>query len=490
VVKWLSIPLVFPLLLALYYGERLLPLLLPIVITVIVGLALERLDPDPELGPAETFLMVGSTWLLVAVMGALPYVIAGNGTVAHPVNALFESMSGFTTTGATVLDEISFERHSRSVLMWRQLTQWLGGMGIIVLGVAILSQLAVGGMQVMETEAPGLRVKKLTPHIAETARILWGLYAGITVGYMALLYGLHLLGYAPNMDLYNAIAHGFTTLSTGGFSPEARSIEAFSPVVQWAMIPFMIVAGTNFALLWHAVDGDPGQLLTNVEFKSYIGVIIGFCGMVTVLLFTGVGVVDPGDVSRYPTIAFRWGLFQVVSLLTTTGYASADFNTWTPTAQYVLFLAMFIGGMAGSTSGCIKLLRWLVIVKSIRRELVTAVHPEVVRPVRVAGEVIDEDAIRGVYVFTVIYFVLFFVATLFVIEDTARAGLALGGFESLSATAATLGNIGPGFGIVGPMENYEPFPDSTKLLMVFLMWVGRLEIVPVLALFVPSFWRE
>jgi trk system potassium uptake protein TrkH len=322
-----------------------------------------------------------------------------------------------------------------------------------------------------------------------TARILWGLYAGITLGYMVVLYGLYLLGFAPNMNLYNAIAHGFTTLSTGGFSPEAQSIEAFSPVVQWVMIPFMIVAGTNFALLWHAVSGDLSQLWMNVEFKSYIGAILGFCGLVTILLFTGVGIITPGDISGYAAVAFRQGLFQVVSILTTTGYASADFNNWTATAQYVLFLTMFIGGMAGSTAGCIKLFRWLIIFKSMKRELVTAIHPEVIQPVRIAGEVIDEDAIRGVYVFTLIYFVLFFAATLFIIEDSARAGLSLGGFESLSATAATLGNIGPGFGIVGPMESYEPFPATTKLLMVFLMWVGRLEIVPVLALFTPSFWR-
>ena len=372
VLKWLAAPLSFPLLIAIYYAEPVIPFLVPIVFSLIAGESLARAGTTARLGPREAFLMVAVTWFVVPLVSAIPFVLAGTGSVAHPVNALFESMSGVTTTGATVL--LDFEIHSRSILMWRQLTQWLGGMGIIVLGVAIFSQLAVGGMQVMEAEAPGLRVEKLSPHIRETARILWGLYAGITLGYIALLYGLYLLGFAPNMDLYNAVAHGFTTLSTGGFSPEARSIEAFSPLVQWVMIPFMIIAGTNFALLWHTSSGDLSRLWINAEFKSYIGVILGFCGLVAILLFTGVGggSVDPG----YIIVAFRQGLFQVVSILTTTGYASADFNNWTATAQYVLFLAMFIGGMAGSTAGGIKLFRWLIISKSIKRELVTLSTPK------------------------------------------------------------------------------------------------------------------
>ncbi|KYH27696.1 potassium transporter [Halalkalicoccus paucihalophilus] len=488
--KWLSVPLSFPLLIALYYGDPLAPFLGFIAVAVALGTGLGRLETNPDIGAREAFLLVTLGWVTVAIVGAVPYVIAGNGTIAHPINALFESMSGFTTTGATVLADISFETHSRSVLMWRQLTQWIGGMGIIVLGVAILSQLSVGGIQLMEAEAPGPSVQKLTPTIARTARILWGIYLTVTVGYVGLLYGLHLVGLAPNMDLYNAIAHGFTTLSTGGFSPEARSIEAFSPAVQWLVIPFMVVAGTNFALVWQASQSGLRPFRESTEFRTYLGVIAGFGGLITVLLVTGAGVdtaellIEDGD------DAVRHALFQIVSILTTTGFASLDFNFWTPSAQFLLFVGMFIGGMSGSTAGGVKIIRWIVIIKSARRELFTAVHPEAVRPVRIGGQVIDERAIRGIYAYTLLYVVLFFAGTLFVLEDAVRVGIDIRSFEAMSATAATLGNIGPGFGTAGPMATYETFPDSTKLVMVLLMWIGRLEILPVLAVFTPAFWRR
>jgi trk system potassium uptake protein TrkH len=270
ILKWLSVPLLFPLFLGLYYGADVLTFLVTIGITLLAGIALEQLEGEPTLGPREAFLMVALAWLLISMIGALPYIIAGNDTVAQPVNALFESMSGFTTTGATVMGDISFETHSHAILMWRQMTQWLGGMGIIVLAVAILSKLAVGGTQLMEAEAPGPSIEKLTPTITQTARILWELYFAVTVGCMLVFYSLYLAGFAPNMTLYNAIAHGFTTMPTGGFSTEARSIEAFSPAIQWAMSPFMLIAGTNFALLWHVTqDRSLKTLLQNSEFRFY-----------------------------------------------------------------------------------------------------------------------------------------------------------------------------------------------------------------------------
>ncbi|WP_440007685.1 TrkH family potassium uptake protein [Halomicrococcus sp. SG-WS-1] len=518
VLKWLAVPLVFPLLVGLYYGEGVVTFLVTIAVTATVGWLLERLDPDPDMGAREGFLMVALTWLAVSIVGSLPYLVAGNGllvvetfpylvvesgpsTLSTPVNALFESMSGFTTTGATVMGDISFETHSRAVMMWRQQTQWLGGMGIVVLAVAILPELSVGGAQLMDTEAPGPGIQKLTPRIAETARALWRAYLGITALEMLLLYGLHVAGgvlgtpLAPEMTLYNAVAHGFTTMATGGFSPEARSIEAFSAVVQWVIIPFMVAAGTNFALFWHALNGEPRRFLEDAEFRFYVGVLGVLSAVLTVLLFVGPGIATTpeqvGPVAGNFESAARHAIFQVVSIITTTGYASMDFNTWSAGAQYLLLVGMFVGGSAGSTGGAIKIVRWYVILKSLKRELFTTVHPEAVRPVRIGGRAVDERALRGIYVFTLLYLVIFFVATFLVFVDAERAGgPALNLLESMSAVAATLGNVGPGFQLVGPMNSYLPFPPTTKLLMVALMWIGRLEILPVLVLLTPAYWRS
>ncbi|WP_327052948.1 TrkH family potassium uptake protein [Halomicrococcus gelatinilyticus] len=518
VLKWLAVPLLFPLVVGAYYGEGIGTFVATIGVTVAVGLSLERLDPDPDIGAREGFLMVALTWFAVSVVGAVPYVVAGNdvalvngapflavesgpSTLANPVNALFESMSGFTTTGATVLGDISFEHHSRAMMMWRQQTQWLGGMGIVVLAVAILPELSVGGAQLIDTEAPGPGIQKLTPRIAETARALWRAYLGITALEIVLLFGLHLLGgalgtpLAPRMTFYNAVAHGFTTMATGGFSPEARSIEAFSALVQWVIVPFMVAAGTNFALFWHVLNGESEHLFRDAEFRFYVGVLGVLSAILTVLLFVGTGIATtPGNVGPIPgnlESAARHATFQIASIVTTTGYASMDFNTWSPSAQYLLLAAMFIGGSAGSTGGAIKIVRWLVILKSLKRELFTTVHPEAVRPVRLGGRALDERALRGIYVFTLLYVVIFFVATFLVFLDAERAGgPALNLFESMSAVAATLGNVGPGFQLVGPMNNYLPFPATSKLLMVVLMWIGRLEILPVLVLLTPAYWRS
>ncbi|WP_433624978.1 TrkH family potassium uptake protein [Halomicrococcus sp. NG-SE-24] len=518
VLKWLAVPLVFPLLVGLYYGEGVVTFLVTIAVTATVGWLLERLDPDPDMGAREGFLMVALTWLAVSLVGSLPYLVAGNGllvvetfpylvvesgpsTLSAPVNALFESMSGFTTTGATVMGDISFDTHSRAVMMWRQQTQWLGGMGIVVLAVAILPELSVGGAQLMDAEAPGPGIQKLTPRIAETARALWRAYLGITALEMLLLYGLHVTGgvlgtpLAPEMTLYNAVAHGFTTMATGGFSPEARSIEAFSAVVQWVIVPFMVAAGTNFALFWHALNGEPRRFLEDAEFRFYVGVLGVLSAVLTVLLFVGPGIATTpeqvGPVAGNVESAARHAIFQVVSIITTTGYASMDFNTWSAGAQYLLLVGMFVGGSAGSTGGAIKIVRWYVILKSLKRELFTTIHPEAVRPVRIGGRAVDERALRGIYVFTLLYLVIFFVAAFLVFVDAERAGgPALNLLESMSAVAATLGNVGPGFQLVGPMNSYLPFPPTTKLLMVALMWIGRLEILPVLVLLTPAYWRS
>ncbi|GGN97414.1 MULTISPECIES: TrkH family potassium uptake protein [Haloarcula] len=499
VVKYLSVAMLAPMLLALYYGEDVGVFGITIVLTVFAGIALERLDTDPDLGAREAFLMVSLTWLAVTVVGAVPYVLAGMGTestLANPVNALFESMSGFTTTGATVMGSIGFERHSHALLLWRQLTQWLGGMGIVVLAVAILPELSVGGAQLMDAEAPGPGIEKLTPRIAETARALWLAYLGFTVLEFVLLYGLHLAGFAPNMGLYNAVAHPLTTMPTGGFSPAARSIEAFSAAVQWVVIPFMVVAGTNFALIWRATQGNLDVFHEDSEFRFYAGVMATLSAVIAGLLFAGLG---PGLASIPEQVlpidgsaerSLRHATFQVTSIVTTTGYASMDFNTWSDATKYLLLFGMFVGGSAGSTGGAVKMIRWLVILKSLRRELFTTIHPEAVSPVRLGGRVIDERAVRGIYAFTLLYLVLFFVSVAVVFFDCARVGYSLSVLEVMSAVAATLGNVGPGFGAVGPMNGYTDFAWTSKAYMIFLMWAGRLEILPVFVLLTRAYWRS
>ncbi|WP_323674896.1 TrkH family potassium uptake protein [Halorubellus sp. PRR65] len=527
VTKYLAVALLVPIVTGLIYDPRsVVPFLVTAVVAVGVGTVLERLDDDPDIGAREGFLMVAATWFAVSLVGAIPYLLehltvqggslayATETTLQHPENALFETMSGFTTTGATVMGDISFESHTRALMMWRQLTQWLGGMGIVVLAVAILPELSVGGAQLMDAEAPGPGIEKLTPRIAETARALWVAYAGITVLEMTLLYGLHVAGMAPGMTAYNAIAHGFTTMSTGGFSPEARSIEAFSAAVQWLIIPFMIAAGTNFALFWHATKGNFDKLLQDTEFRAYAGVIGILAAAAAAFVYLDPGLAGPATDATAPHYAdtgvaaepiahtfpifedvegaLRQATFQVVSFVTTTGYATMDFNAWSGPAKYLLVFAMFVGGSAGSTGGGIKIVRWLVILKSLRRELFTTVHPDAVRPVRLAGKALDERAIRGIYAFTLLYFAIFFVSVGVLVADAAVMAqpAPLSVIEAMTAVAATLGNIGPGLELIGPMGSYIDFTIEAKVFMVVLMWIGRLEIFPVLVLLTRGYWSS
>ncbi|MFD1514860.1 TrkH family potassium uptake protein [Halomarina rubra] len=495
ILKYLAVTPLLPLVVALYYDENLLPFLAAIAVMLGLGLALERLDPNPDLGHREAFLLVSLTWLVVPIVGTVPYLVAGDGTVAQPVNALFESMSGFTTTGSTVLGDISFDTHSRAIMMWRQLTQWLGGMGILVLMVAILPELSVGGAQVISEESPGLSIEKLTPRIQDTARALWGIYIGFTVLACIVFYALQVTGVAENMTFYNAVAHALTTMPTGGFSPEARSVEAFVPAVQWAIVGFMVVAGTNFALFWYALRGEPNRLFENVEFRSYLFAMVAVTAMLGGLLFTGLGLANvPENVATIPgnlEPTLRQAAFQTAAVVTTTGYASMDFNTWGESAQVVLLLAMFLGGSAGSAAGSIKIVRWAVVRRAMTHELFTTVHPEAVNPVRYGGRVAEDDTIRSIFVFVLFFLTLFAFSTVVLYVDSFRvAGLDLSALEAISAAIATLGNVGPGVGVVGPMNSFEPFSDLSKLYMVFLMWIGRLEILSVLVVLTPSYWRR
>jgi trk system potassium uptake protein len=481
ILKWLWVPLLLPLGIALYDGTDMIPFILTMVGTVILGFGLEQLTEERNLRAREAFLMVSLTWLSIALIGAVPFVLAREGTLALPANALFESMSGITTTGATII--VNFERHSRAILMWRAILQWLGGLGILVLATAVLSQLSVGGAQLMETETQTRDVTKLTPRISETAGLLWKIYIGLTALQVVVLYGLRIVGLAPEMTLYDAVAHAFTTISTSGFSPRAESIAAFSPAVQWAIIPFMAVGATSFILLYFVLQGDLNRLRNSEEFRFYISILGIFTVGIGGILFLDRGVnVGLEEIVRH-------ALFQVVSIVTTTGYASTDYNLWSSGAKHLLFVCMFIGGMAGSTTCSIKTLRWLVVLKAFRRDLFTASTPSAIRPVRLSGNVVDEETIRDIYAYTLVSLVFFIVATIFIVIDASRVRVTVTEFEAMGAAASTFFNVGPAFGIAGPFESYEPFPRSTKLAMTFLMWVGRIEIIPVLVLLTPSYWR-
>ena len=480
VLKSLTVPLVGTALVAVAYREPVVPFLGPAVLTLGCGLVLERLERG-DLGLREGYLMVALTWFVIAVVGALPFLVAGDGVLATPINALFESTSGVTTTGATVVD--SFDAHTRSIHLWRSTLQWMGGLGILVIAVAVLSQLAIGGAQLMETESQTQDVNKLTPSIEETARLLGWIYAGLSGLMVASWLALGAVGLAPEVSLYSAVAHAFTAVSTAGFSPRPGSLGAFSPAIQWVTIPFMFLGATNFVLLYYLTRGDPSRLWESDEFRFYVAVVLGLTGLTAVFLSTS------GAFSTVEPLV-RHSLFQVVSILTTTGYATVDFNLWSPAAKHMLFLAMFSGGMAGSTTCSIKTLRWLVVVKSFRRDLFREVHPHAIRPVRLSGRVVDEDVVRDVYAYVLLSGILFVLLTVFVVTDAARVGLEIGEFEAMGAAAATFLNIGPAFGIAGPYGSYESFPWSSKFAFIVLMWVGRIEIIPVLVLLTPTFWRS
>jgi trk system potassium uptake protein TrkH len=370
--------------------------------------------------------------------------------------------------------------------MWRQFTQWLGGMGIIVLALAVLPRLRVGGRQLMESEAPGPELEKLTASIRDTARRLWLLYVGLTVAMIATLWLLGVSGADESMSFFEAVAHAFTTLPTGGFSTELRSIEAFGGASQWAITAFTVLAGANFALMYRALARRRvGILVRDEEFRLYVGLLalaslVIFLELVTEGLFSG-------------EEAIRHAAFQTVTIMTTTGYASTDFNEWlaaVPISALVLVALMFIGGSAGSTTGSIKVVRHLVIGRMLRRELDQTVHPELVSPLRVNGSPVDERTLRAVITFVLIYIGLFAVGSIALLADAQRAGVDLSPFEATAAAAATLGNVGPSFGFAGPMGSFEPYSDVSTGIMIALMWLGRLEIIPIVVLFTRSYWRS
>jgi trk system potassium uptake protein TrkH len=478
-VMWLSLALLAPALVAVIYGEPVTPFLASLAIGGSGGWVLQRVTAGAgEFSVRDAFLTVSLAWVAASAVGGLPYIFEG-GEIARPVDAYFEAMSGFTTTGSSVMADI--EGHGRAILFWRSLTQWLGGMGIIVLAVAILPRMGVGGRQLMESEAPGPDLDKLAPRLRDTARRLWMLYVGFTLVEMVLLALLGAAGVAPGMDLYNAVSHGLTTMATGGFSPEGRSLEEFGPWVQWVVTAFMLAAGVNFALWYRALLRHPRALRRDEEFRLYLLVVAAATALLTTFLLVG-------DVYREGHDAVRHAAFQAVSIVTTTGYASADFAAWTPVTFQLLVLLMFVGGCAGSTSGGVKVVRWLVAARAMRREVRTTVHPEAVQTVRVSGRSVEERTVRSALAFVLGYVVLAGIGTTVLLLDAGARGLDLTPFEGAAAAATTIGNIGPAFGSAGPMGSFAGFSDVSTVAMSTLMWLGRLELLPVLALVTRSYW--
>lgn len=469
---WAALPFLIPFFVAMSYQEVTWPFSIAAVLVFGCGWLLKfAARNSEEIRFREGFIVVALTWLLISAFGSIPYLVLGT---LGPLDAFFESISGFTTTGATVLQDI--ESQSRSILIWRSLTQWLGGMGIIVLVIAILPRLAIGGRQLIEMELPGPTMQKLTPRITHTARQLWSIYVLLTVIEGILLW---ISGLSP----FDSISHALTTMPTGGFGTQNDSVASFPIISQWIVLTFMFVAGLNFVLLYKSIRGDLRSIREDHEIRLYIAVI----AIATLVLC-----VDLSGIILNLEELLRTGLFQVISMVTTTGFASADFATWDDTTKLILVTLMFFGGSAGSTAGSMKMLRTLIIFKLIYREIRRLIHPRAVIPLRLGSRVIDEDSIRGIVVFGIIYVSLFAFGSLLMMEDMERtggiAGQPLHIFEAISATASALGNVGPALGVFGPMENYAALPAPSKMLLMLLMWAGRLEILPVIVLFTKAYW--
>lgn len=436
-----------------------------------------------DVGAREGFAIVGLAWIVLSLIGALPFVFGG--VLTSYTNAFFETMSGFTTTGATILGGAAtpgIEAIPRAFHFWRSLTHWMGGMGIIVLTLAILPILGVGGMQLFRAEVPGPSADKLTPRVRETAKRLWLLYVGITaVEVVALL---------PAMSLFDAVNHAFATMATGGFSPEGNSVGQYgSAYVDGVVTVFMFLAGMNFALHYRMVKGKPLSALDDAEFRVYASIIAGATTILVLGTWAPTASLLPGvdaAAETYTSLAtaFRYAVFQGVSIVTTTGFGTADYELWPPLAMGMLFLLFFCGGMAGSTGGGIKVVRHVLMGKHAYKELRQLVHPQAILPIRLGERVVDRTTVDNVLSFIVLYLGLLFVGTIAV----SAAGLEL--WSAFTAALSCVGNIGPAFGTVGPTDNYAHIPALGKWLLSFLMVAGRLEIYTVLILLTPAFWRQ
>lgn len=468
-VLFLALSLIPPTIISWSYGEGdFNSFIITIIISLLLGSSLFLLTRNhgQELRAKDGFIIVTFGWTIFSLLGALPFFLSG--FIPSYTDAFFETMSGFSTTGATILTDIEALPHG--LLFWRSLTHWLGGMGIILLSLAILPLLGVGGMQLFKAEVPGPSPNKLTPRIKHTAELLWGVYLLLT----AFEVGLLMLG---GMDWFDSVCHSFGTLATGGFSTKNASIGYYnSAYIDYVITFFMLLAGLNFSLHYRALKGKPKIYFKDPETLFFFAII----GTATLFITFSVWHQTSQDIE----LSFRQGFFQVVSTITTTGYVTADYEQWGATSRMVIFILMFFGGCAGSTGGGLKIIRTLILFKFSLNEIKRLIHPQAVLPVRVGEVVVSREIIANVAGFYLFYMSLFVFGVLFM----NMVGL---DFEtSLGGVAATIGNIGPALGNLGPTDNYSFIPDIGKWFLSFLMLVGRLEIYTVLILFTPMFWKK
>lgn len=419
-----------------------------------------------DIGKREGFIIVALVWVVFSFFGTLPYILSSS--IPNFTNAFFETMSGFTTTGSSILSDIEILPHG--ILFWRSISQWLGGMGIIVLSLAILPVFGIGGMQLYVAEVPGPAPDKISPRIRQTAKTLWIIYFGFTVTETLLLW-------IGGMSFFDAICHSFTTMATGGFSTKQASIAHWpSPFIQYVIIVFMFLAGTNFTISYLALKGRFKAVIKDEEFKYY-GI---FVLLFTVLIFIGLLVTTQLGIEH----AFRDALFQVVSIITTTGFATVDYLLWAPILVILLFTLFFFGGSAGSTGGSIKIMRIVLLLKNSYYELRRMIHPHAIIPVKFNKRSVDSKIITNVLAFFMLYFIIFGVST--IIFTLMEPDLE----SAMGAVATSLGNIGPGLGNVGPAENFLHISSVGKWFLAFLMLLGRLELFTILVLFSPAFWKR
>ena len=450
------------------------------IVTMLIGLAsmFFTRDHKKEVKPKEGYIIVTFGWLVMSASGMLPYLFTG--AIPDITNAFFETISGYTTTGASILNDI--ESLPKGLLFWRSLTHWIGGMGIIVLAIAILPLLGIGGMQLFAAEAPGPSADKLHPRITDTAKRLWLIYVGYTLAETLLL---KLAG----MGFFDAMNHAMATLSTGGFSTKNNSLAYWNdqPLIQYIVTLFMFLAGSNFVLSYFAFKGKIQKVLKDEEFKFYTGFIISFSIVAALVIYFQA---QPQVSASLPMVfgygesAIRHALFQVLAVVTTTGFVTADFTGWTPFLTIFFFGLMFLGGSAGSTAGGIKVMRHLLIIKNGLLEFKRTLHSNAIIPVRYNNKTVAESIVYNIIGFFVLYMLLFIIGALVL----AFMGL---DFESAIGGAATsLGNVGPGLGSLNPLSNFNDLPALGKWWCGFLMLLGRLELFTVLILFSPYFWRK
>ncbi|UCC40353.1 MAG: TrkH family potassium uptake protein [Candidatus Aminicenantes bacterium] len=465
---FLSAAMLLPIPFSLYYGGGdYIFFIISAFITFLVGfVAFKFTRLDRDLRAREGFAIVTLGWISFSLLGCLPFILSGY--IPSFTDAFFETMSGFTTTGATILVDIEALPHG--LLFWRSFTHWLGGMGIIVLSIAILPFLGVGGMQLFKAEVPGPAPDKLTPRITQTAKILWGVYILISFLETTLL----MFG---GMNLFEALCHTFGTMATGGFSTKGASIGHYnSAYIDYVIIFFMLAAGTNFSLHYRFMKREFKSYFKNNEHRLLIFLVFSATLLIGIHTFSQ-------HYSNAET-AFRKTLFQVTSILTTTGYTTADFEQWAFSSQFILFLLMFFGGCAGSTGGGMKIIRLYILIKFVFAEMRHLMHPKAVIPIRVGNTVIPRDIVRNILGF------LALLVSLFICGVIVMTLLGLDLVSAFAAVAATLNNIGPGLGSVGPTDNYAHIPLIGKWVLTFFMLAGRLEIYTVLILFSPSFWKK